>query len=55
MFKNCKRIVTIDKMELGNFGGEGERMQFDSLSSKNALRHKRLERLNSSKNHVEMI
>jgi hypothetical protein len=28
-------------MELGNFGGEGETMQFDSLSNKNALRHKR--------------
>ncbi len=55
MFRNCKWIVTIEKMELGNFGGEGERMQFDSLSSKNALRHKRLEKLNSNKKHVEMI
>jgi hypothetical protein len=42
-------------MELGNFGGEGERMQFDSSNTKNALRHKRLERLNFNKKQVEMI
>jgi hypothetical protein len=33
-------------MELGNFGGKGEIMQFDFLSNKNDLRHKRFEILN---------
>jgi hypothetical protein len=31
MFKNCKWVVAIEKLELGNFGGEGEKMQFDSF------------------------
>jgi hypothetical protein len=31
MFINCKRIVNVEKMEIGNFGGEGERMHFDSF------------------------
>jgi hypothetical protein len=55
MFRNCKQIVNVEKIELGNFGGEGERMQYDSLSSKNAFRHKRFERLNSNKKQVEMV
>jgi hypothetical protein len=36
-------------MELGNFSGEGETMQFDSSNNKNDPRHKRFERLNSNK------
>ncbi len=42
MFRNCKWVVAIEKLELGSFSGEGERMQFDSSSSKNALRHKKV-------------
>jgi hypothetical protein len=42
-------------LELGSFGGEGEIMQFDSSSSKNAPRHKRFERMNSNKKQVEMV
>jgi hypothetical protein len=34
-------VLVVEKLELGIFGGEGERMQFDSLSNKNVLRHKR--------------
>jgi hypothetical protein len=49
MYRNCKWVVAIKKLDLGNFGGEGERMQFDSSISKNALRHKRFEILNSNK------
>jgi hypothetical protein len=26
MFSNCKRVVAIEKMELGSFGGKGEQM-----------------------------
>jgi hypothetical protein len=26
MFKNCKWVVTIEKLELGNYGEEGEKM-----------------------------
>jgi hypothetical protein len=48
MFKNCKWVITIEKVELGSFGGKGERMQFDSSSSRNALKHKRFERINSN-------
>jgi hypothetical protein len=36
-------------MELGSFGGEGEKIQFDFSSSKNAPIHLRLKRLNSNK------
>jgi hypothetical protein len=39
-------MVVVEKMELCNSGGKGERMQFDSSSIKNDLRHKRFERLN---------
>jgi len=46
MFSNCKWMVVVEKMELCNSGGKGERMQFDSSSIKNDLRHKRFERLN---------
>ncbi len=49
MFSNYKRMVAIEKMELGSLNGEGEKMQFDSSSSLNDPRHKRLERLNSNK------
>jgi phage protein U len=55
MFRNRKWIVAIEKLELGTFGGEGEKMQFDSLSRKNALRHKNFERLNSNKKQFEMV
>jgi hypothetical protein len=34
-------VVTVEKMELSSFGGEGETMQFDYSSSKNVPRHKR--------------
>jgi hypothetical protein len=46
-------VVVVEKMELGNSGGEGERMQFDSSSNKNDLTHKRFERLNSNKNRLK--
>jgi hypothetical protein len=36
-------------MELGTFGGEGEKMQFDFSSSKNAPIHVRFKKLNSNK------
>jgi hypothetical protein len=49
MFRNCKWVIAIENLELGSFGGEGERMQFDFSSSKNVPRHKRFERLNSNK------
>jgi hypothetical protein len=49
MFNNCKQVVPIKKMELGNSSGEGEIMQFDSSNSKIDPRHKRFERLNSNK------
>jgi len=49
MFKNCKWVVAIKKLELGSFGGEGGKMQFYSSSNKNAPKHKRFERLNSNK------
>jgi hypothetical protein len=55
MFRNCKWVVAIEKLELGSFDGEGEIMQFDSPSNKNALKHKRFRRLNSNKKHVEMV
>jgi hypothetical protein len=45
MFRNCKWVVTIEKLELGSFGGEGENMKFDSSSSKKAPKHKRFERV----------
>jgi hypothetical protein len=48
MYSNCKWVVVVEKMELCNLGGEGERMQFDSSSIKNDPRHKRFERLNSN-------
>ncbi len=49
MFRNCKWVITIEKLELGSFGGEGGIMQFDFSSSNNAPRYKRFERLNSNK------
>ncbi len=49
IFNNCKQVIVVKKMELGNSGGEGERMQFDSSSNKNDPTHKRFERLNSNK------
>ncbi len=55
MFRNCKRVVTVEKMELGSYGVEGGKMQFDSSSSKNVPRRKRFERLNSNKKQVEMV
>jgi hypothetical protein len=55
MFKNYKWVVVVEKFELGIFGGEGERIQFDSSSSKNAPRQKRFQRLNSNKKYVEMV
>jgi hypothetical protein len=48
MFRNCKWVIGIEKLDLGNSGGEGERMQLDSSISKNPFRHKRFERLNSN-------
>jgi hypothetical protein len=42
MFSNCKHVVVVEKMELGSSGGEGERMQFDSSSSKNDPTHKKI-------------
>jgi len=54
MFRNCKWVVAIAKLELSRSGGEGERMQFGFSSSKNAPRHKRFERLNSNKKQVDM-
>jgi hypothetical protein len=42
-------VVAIEKMELGSLGGKGEKMKFNSSSSKNDPRHKRFERLNSNK------
>ncbi len=47
IFKNCKWVVVVEKMELGSSGGEGEKMWFDFSSSENVPRHKRFERLNS--------
>jgi hypothetical protein len=55
MFKSCKWVIVVKKLELGNSGEKGEKMQFDSSSSKNAPRHKRFERLNSNKKQVEMV
>jgi hypothetical protein len=49
MFNNYKWVVAIKIMEIGNSSGKGEKMQFDSSSSNNDLRHKRFERLNSNK------
>jgi hypothetical protein len=49
MFKNYKWVVTVENFELGIYGGDGERMQFDFSSSKNVPRHKRFQRLNSNK------
>jgi hypothetical protein len=49
MFRNCKWVVAVEKLELGSYGGEGEKLQFDYSSNKNAHRHKRFERLNSNK------
>ncbi len=49
MFINCKWVIVVEKLALGSSGGEGERMQFNSSSNKNASRHKRFERLNWSK------
>ncbi len=46
MFRNCKWVVVVEKLEPSSSGGEGGRMQFDSSCSKNAPRHKRFERLN---------
>jgi hypothetical protein len=46
MFRNCKWVIVVEKLELGSFGGEGERMQFASFGNKNVPRHKRFERLN---------
>jgi hypothetical protein len=47
MFKNCKWVVIIEKLELGNFGGEGEKMQFDFSINNFFPRHK-IKRLNSN-------
>jgi hypothetical protein len=49
MFRNCKWVIAVEKLELGSSGGEGERMQFNFSSNKNVPRHKRFERLNWSK------
>jgi hypothetical protein len=49
MFKNCKCVVVVEKLELGNFGGEGGKIQFDFSNNKNAPRHETFERLNSNK------
>jgi hypothetical protein len=49
MFINCKWVVVVKKLKLGSYSGKGERMQFDSSSSKNVPRHKNFERLNSNK------
>jgi hypothetical protein len=53
MFRNCTWVVGIEKLDLGNSSGEGERMQFDSSITKNVFIHKRFERLNSNKKQVE--
>jgi hypothetical protein len=42
-------MVAVKKMELVSSGGKGERMQFDSSSSKNHPRCKGFERLDSNK------
>ncbi len=55
MSRNCKCVVTVEKLELGSSTREGEKMQFDSSSSENAPRHKRFERLNSNKKQVETV
>jgi hypothetical protein len=49
MSRNCKWVVTAEKLELGSSTREGEKMRFDSSSSENAPRHKRFARLNSNK------
>jgi hypothetical protein len=49
MFRNCKWVVAVEKLELDSIGGKGEIMQFDYSSSKNAPKHKRFERLYSNK------
>jgi hypothetical protein len=41
-------MVAIEKMELVSSVGDGGKMQFSSLSSKNDLKHKRFDRLNSN-------
>jgi hypothetical protein len=48
MFKNCKWIVAIEKLDPSSFDEERGNMQFDSSISKNAPRHKRFENLNSN-------
>jgi hypothetical protein len=55
MFRSCKWVVVVKKLELGSSSEKGKKMQFDSSSSKGAPRHKRFERLNSNKKHVEMV
>jgi uncharacterized protein YxeA len=55
MFRICKRVITIEKMEQGSFSGKGEKMLFDFSSTKNVPKHKRFERLNLNKKQVEMV
>jgi uncharacterized protein YxeA len=55
MYRNCKWVVAVKKLKLGSYSRKGERMQFDSSSSKNVPTHKRFEKLNSNKKQVEMV
>jgi hypothetical protein len=49
MFRNHKWVVVVEKLERGSSSGEGEITHFNFSSSKNALKHKMFERLNSNK------
>lgn len=48
MFSYWKHVVAIEKMDLGNSDGEGEKIQFRYSHNKNNPRCKRFERLNSN-------